>query len=140
MIGPEEEADHVTDNGAPVYRRVLLKLSGEALMGDLEYGTDPDRVQAIATEVAKVPGATVVPDPPQTLLMHIHLATSVEAVTAGLRRLANEEHVWFVGGTAPTDTPGIRRVELSVGESTLTFSPAEVARIIGFLLPAVSSS
>jgi uridylate kinase len=33
---------------------VLLKLSGEALMGDLEYGTDPDRVQQIAAEVAAV--------------------------------------------------------------------------------------
>src|SRR5207253_1788361 len=33
---------------------ILLKLSGEALMGDLEYGTDPDRVQAIAQEVAAV--------------------------------------------------------------------------------------
>ena len=38
----------------PAYRRVLLKLSGEALMGDLEYGTDPERVQAIAAEVAAV--------------------------------------------------------------------------------------
>jgi uridylate kinase len=37
-----------------VYRRVLLKLSGEALMGDREYGTDRERVQAIATEVAAV--------------------------------------------------------------------------------------
>ncbi|MEA2390632.1 MAG: uridylate kinase [Solirubrobacteraceae bacterium] len=38
----------------PVYRRVLLKLSGEALMGDLPYGTDPDRVRAIAGRVAAV--------------------------------------------------------------------------------------
>ena len=54
MIGSEEEADRVTDTEAPVYRRVLLKLSGEALMGDLEYGIDPERVQAIACEVAAV--------------------------------------------------------------------------------------
>jgi len=33
---------------------VLLKLSGEALMGDLEYGTDPDRVQAIACASMRV--------------------------------------------------------------------------------------
>jgi uridylate kinase len=33
---------------------VLLKLSGEALMGDLEYGTDPDRVRAIAQEIATI--------------------------------------------------------------------------------------
>jgi uridylate kinase len=38
----------------PAFRRVLLKLSGEALMGDLEYGTDPERVQAIAADIAAV--------------------------------------------------------------------------------------
>ena len=38
----------------PVFTRVLLKLSGEALMGGLEYGTDPDRVVAIAAAVRGV--------------------------------------------------------------------------------------
>jgi uridylate kinase len=33
---------------------VLLKLSGEALMGELEYGTDPERVRTIAQEIAAV--------------------------------------------------------------------------------------
>jgi uridylate kinase len=37
-----------------VYRRVLLKLSGEALMGDLTYGIDPSVVHGIAEEVAYV--------------------------------------------------------------------------------------
>ncbi len=36
---------------APVYKRILLKLSGEALMGELQYGTDPKRVEAIAQQV-----------------------------------------------------------------------------------------
>ena len=44
----------ITDNGAPAYGRVLLKLSGEALLGDREYGTDPARVQAIAHEIATI--------------------------------------------------------------------------------------
>jgi uridylate kinase len=35
----------------PAYRRVMLKLSGEALMGDLSYGTDPDCVRDIAHEI-----------------------------------------------------------------------------------------
>lgn len=39
-----------------VYRRVLLKLSGEALMGDLAYGIDPSVVHGIAEEVAHVVG------------------------------------------------------------------------------------
>jgi uridylate kinase len=38
----------------PIFRRVLVKLSGEALMGDLDYGIDPDRVRAIAGAVRAV--------------------------------------------------------------------------------------
>jgi len=38
----------------PAFKRVLLKLSGEALMGDLEYGTDPERVRTIAAQIAGV--------------------------------------------------------------------------------------
>lgn len=37
-----------------VYQRILLKLSGEALMGNLGYGIDPMVVQDIAQEVAEV--------------------------------------------------------------------------------------
>jgi uridylate kinase len=36
------------------YRRALLKLSGESLMGDRPYGVDPDTVLAIAEEIAAV--------------------------------------------------------------------------------------
>jgi uridylate kinase len=40
--------------GEAVFGRVLLKLSGEALMGDLDYGADPARIQAIARQIAEV--------------------------------------------------------------------------------------
>src|ERR1700674_4092593 len=39
---------------APAFKRILLKLSGEALMGELDYGTDPERVVAVARQVAAV--------------------------------------------------------------------------------------
>ena len=38
----------------PAFKRIMLKLSGEALMGSLEYGTDPDRVRIIAEQIARV--------------------------------------------------------------------------------------
>ena len=38
----------------PTFSRVLLKLSGEALLGDLSYGADPARIAAIAGAVAGV--------------------------------------------------------------------------------------
>jgi uridylate kinase len=37
----------------PKFRRVLLKLSGEALMGDLEYGTDAEEVKLIAEQIQR---------------------------------------------------------------------------------------
>jgi uridylate kinase len=44
----------MTDAGRPKYKRILLKLSGEALMGGRRYGIDPETLSAIADEVADV--------------------------------------------------------------------------------------
>lgn len=38
----------------PAYRRILLKLSGEALLGDEDYGIDPAIIGRIANEVLEV--------------------------------------------------------------------------------------
>jgi uridylate kinase len=38
----------------PAFKRILLKLSGEALLGDLPYGADPERIAAIAQQVKTV--------------------------------------------------------------------------------------
>lgn len=40
--------------GRAVYRRILLKVSGEALMGDRKYGIDPATVSFMAAEIEKV--------------------------------------------------------------------------------------
>ena len=39
---------------APRYRKVLLKVSGEVLMGDRQAGIDPATVEAVAKEVAEI--------------------------------------------------------------------------------------
>jgi len=46
----------LTDSAREIARlphRVLLKLSGEALMGDRQYGIDPEIVRGIAAQVAE---------------------------------------------------------------------------------------
>ena len=43
----------------PAFRRILLKLSGEALMGERDYGVDRERVAAIAGQIAHVAGRGV---------------------------------------------------------------------------------
>jgi uridylate kinase len=42
------------DGRTPAFRRILLKLSGEALMGPLEYGADRDKIAAIAAQIKHV--------------------------------------------------------------------------------------
>jgi uridylate kinase len=38
----------------PIYQRILLKLSGEALMGDRDYGLEPETIKIIAREIKEV--------------------------------------------------------------------------------------
>jgi len=66
----------------------------------------PDYVahaRAIATELSQMDGVQVVPDPPQTPMMHLYLRTTPSAVVAGVRRMATEQRLWTWGGSMPTE-------------------------------------
>jgi uridylate kinase len=39
---------------SPIYQRILLKLSGEILMGSKGYGLDPDAIEILTDEVAEI--------------------------------------------------------------------------------------
>ena len=41
-------------NKTPLYKRVLLKISGEALMGDQSYGIDPNMLNRVAGELKEI--------------------------------------------------------------------------------------
>ena len=43
----------------PVYKRILLKLSGEALMGEGQFGIDPQTINRIAAEVVALVNAGI---------------------------------------------------------------------------------
>ena len=45
---------HKTKNLLMKYKRILLKLSGEALMGENQYGIDPQRLSEYAQEIKKI--------------------------------------------------------------------------------------
>jgi uridylate kinase len=49
----------VTASPVPAYKRILLKLSGEALMGEQSYGIDPAVATQIAKDVAEIQGMGV---------------------------------------------------------------------------------
>ena len=54
MPGCTERTWNVTDRPPTPYRRILLKLSGEALMGSQSFGIDSEIVNGIAAEVAEI--------------------------------------------------------------------------------------
>ena len=53
-VPPKETQPEASMPSAPRYRRVLLKLSGEGLMGERESGLDPAMVTMVAQEVKAV--------------------------------------------------------------------------------------
>jgi uridylate kinase len=54
-----EEAAATAHELRPVFRRIMLKLSGESLMGDREYGMDRETIDAIAEEIVEVQASGV---------------------------------------------------------------------------------
>src|SRR5436189_2273835 len=54
MTVQSEESVVASAELRPVFRRVLLKLSGESLMGERDYGMDRDTIDAIAEEIVEV--------------------------------------------------------------------------------------
>ena len=58
-VRAEESATHAPAAGGRGFRRVLLKLSGEALMGSREYGIDVPVVRTLAEEIVAVHTAGV---------------------------------------------------------------------------------
>jgi uridylate kinase len=53
-IRSQEAPEQLRQDQAPAFHRVLLKLSGEALLGEREYGIEPEKVREIAEEVSAV--------------------------------------------------------------------------------------
>ncbi len=91
--------------------------------------------RAIAAALRDLPGVTIVPDPPQTPMLHLLLRTTADDFTAAARRLATEQGVWTWPAAISTPDPGTQRVELAVGDATLALQPAEVRDFVRALLP-----
>ena len=91
-----------------------------------------DRARAVADAMRDLPGVTVVPDPPQTPMLHLLLRTSPEAFEAAARTLA-EQGLWTWEKPMPTGDPGVQRVEFSVGDATMALPIDDVRSAIGAL-------
>ena len=95
-----------------------------------------EHAREIAASLGGVKGVRVVPDPPQTPMMHILIATTQERFAAAARTLAAERGVWTWPASVPTSDPAVQRVELAVGDATCQLPATEIAALLGTLASA----
>jgi threonine aldolase len=88
---------------------------------------------AIADELRDLPGLTVLPDPPQAPIMHLQLAVSEPELRSRALGIAEREGIWTFARAFAIDGPQLLRLELSVGDATMQFSPPEVRDLVAGL-------
>jgi len=93
-----------------------------------------EHARAIADALRSVENVEVVPDPPQTPMMHLHLRVGEQAFLENARRIAEEQGIFTWARSSAGLTPSTRVVELVAGDATLGFTPEEVAAIVGQLV------
>lgn len=71
----------------PIFKRILLKLSGEALMGHSQFGIEPDAINRFATEIASVHELGV-----QTAIVigGGNIFRGVQAATHGIQKVSGD--------------------------------------------------
>jgi len=90
--------------------------------------------RAIAAELAGVAGVRVVPDPPQTPMMHLLFEVSADRFAENARRLAEDDGIWTWVKALPTGDPSVVRCELGVGRATCELTPAVIAQTLAALV------
>ena len=93
-----------------------------------------EHARALADALREVPGVEIVPDPPETPMMHLLIRTTAESFEAAAVKLAEDDGVWTWGEAQTTASPNVQKVELVVGDATLEFTPGEAADIVARLV------
>jgi threonine aldolase len=89
---------------------------------------------SVAEALKDLPGVRVLPNPPQSPMMHLQLEVTVPALEQRALHLADREKIWTMPRPFATEGPDLQRVELSVGDGTLEFEPGEVRDLVDRLV------
>lgn len=82
--------------------------------------------RAIARALRGVDGVEVLPDPPQSSMMHVRLSTTPAQLRANALKIARSDRIWTFARAFNSEGPRLQRVELSVGDATLELAPGEI--------------
>jgi threonine aldolase len=95
------------------------------------------KAKEIAALLAPFSQIEIVPNPPQTNMMHLFMRGERDTLEAAALHVAQETGTWLFYRLAPTLLPGFTMFELTVGEATLDLSGKEIVALFQILLSRV---
>lgn len=88
---------------------------------------------AIADAIADLPGVEVLPNPPQSPMMHLQLSVTSADLESRAVEIARRDKIWTFARPFSTVSPTLQRIEFTVGDATMDFTPTEVKDLIAAL-------
>jgi threonine aldolase len=85
-----------------------------------------EKARSIAARLAGMAGVEIVPDPPQTNMMHLYLHGSKERLESAAVALAEETGTWLFGKLQPGPIPARSLFELTVGDAAMELADDEI--------------
>lgn len=95
-----------------------------------------ERAVSIAAVLRELPGVRIVPDPPQTCMMHIYLPGDAGRMTAEAMRIARDERIFLFGSLRPSGVPDYSVWELTIGDAAAAISNEEVRELMNSVIAA----
>ncbi len=115
-----------------LYPYVLSAKAGLARYRDA-FGAYGERARALAAELSAVAGIRVVPEVPQSSMMHLHVARPAEALNRANQALASAHKVMLFGRARALDD-ATSLVELSIGSASASIPDSEAVELFASLL------
>jgi threonine aldolase len=140
LAGEEEFVEHARlwrDRlGGNVERAWPYAISAERGLDELlpRMPEFADRARKLAAVLAAVPGAHVVPDPPQTPMFHVHLDVPPDAAKAAAEQLREDTGITPPRYYKPSPSPLRCSIELTVTEQLDEITDAEIGDLIAELI------
>ena len=91
------------------------------------------KAQAIAAVLTAFPQVELVPDPPQTNMMHLYLRGDAKKLAEAMLDVAEETGTWLLNFLAPAELPAYVKTELTIGDASLDIPTEEVASLFTLL-------
>ncbi len=115
----------------------LVSIAPVALSARLGYernlpkmGAYFERAKEVARELTRIPGVTVVPDPPQTNTFHLFLRGVASEMEDRAHAYAREYGTFTFARLAPTVHPGVQKWEFVAGDATLDVDTGAIAQAV----------